>query len=186
MPWYMPLIVYFCRIGDVSVGTIRIISVMRGHKMLSAVLGFLEVIIWIFAVSTVITHLQDNFIIAFAYAAGFATGNLVGMTIEERLAMGNVMLRVVNTNRNVHLSAELRKRNFVVTEVEGIGFNGPTEISLILLRRKDSQEVVNLIKEITPDVFISVEDVRHTTATLPRLTATQSNIPNWLRRAKMR
>ncbi|HEX2991004.1 MAG TPA: DUF5698 domain-containing protein, partial [Anaerolineales bacterium] len=83
----LPLIIFLTRVLDVTLGTLRIIFISRGRKYLAPLLGFIEVLIWITVVSQIIGG-ASNFAAYFAYAAGFAVGNYVGMWIEERLAIG--------------------------------------------------------------------------------------------------
>ena len=89
----MPILIFMARICDVSIGTLRIIFVSKGKRNIAPVLGFFEVLIWITAISKIMENL-DNYINFVAYAAGFATGNYVGMIIEEKLAMGILMISV--------------------------------------------------------------------------------------------
>ena len=88
------LLIFFLRIGDVSLGTIRIIFVARGNKFIAPLLGFFEVFIWVIAISNIIQHL-DNWVNYVAYAGGFAAGNFIGMLIEERLAVGVSLVRII-------------------------------------------------------------------------------------------
>jgi uncharacterized protein YebE (UPF0316 family) len=89
----LPLLIFFARICDVSIGTMRIIFVSKGKKNIAPLLGFFEVLIWIIVISKIMQNL-NNYVNYVAYAAGFATGNLVGMIIEEKLAVGVQMIRV--------------------------------------------------------------------------------------------
>ena len=89
----LPILIFLARICDVSIGTMRIIFVSKGKKNIAPVLGFFEVLIWITAISKIMQNL-DNYVNYIAYAGGFATGNFIGMLIEERLAMGILMIRV--------------------------------------------------------------------------------------------
>jgi len=90
----IPLMIMFARICDVTIGTFRIILVSRGERLYASLAGFVEVFIWVVAVSQVLTNFGGliNYI---AYAAGFAIGNYIGITLERRLAMGMVVMRVI-------------------------------------------------------------------------------------------
>lgn len=96
--WYgnviLPPVVFASRVGDVRLGTMRIILTARGRRNLAPLLGFLEVLIWIVVVSRLITHARTPFAFL-GYAAGFALGNFAGIYIEEWFAIGYVTVRVI-------------------------------------------------------------------------------------------
>src|SRR5512135_378035 len=116
----MPLLIFMARICDVSIGTLRIIFVSKGKKNIAPFLGFFEVLIWIIAISKIMENL-DNYINYVAYAAGFATGNFVGMIIEEKLAMGILMIRIITHNGGPELVQLLNNRGFGATSTEAHG-----------------------------------------------------------------
>src|SRR5512133_1089459 len=116
----MPLLIFMARICDVSIGTLRIIFVSKGKRNIAPILGFFEVLIWITAISKIMENL-DNYINFVAYAAGFATGNFVGMIIEEKLAMGIMMIRVFAHERGNELVQNLNSEGFGATVVEAHG-----------------------------------------------------------------
>lgn len=161
--WYgnvfLPLIVFASRVGDVSLGTMRIILTARGKRNLAPLLGFLEVLIWIVVVSRLITYTRTPFAFL-GYAAGFALGNFVGIYIEEWFAIGYVTVRVILQKRGEELFAALRKEGFGVTIFDGWGTQGPVQLIFTVVRRKDLRRVVNIIQSISPTSFFSVEDVR--------------------------
>jgi hypothetical protein len=135
MPWYIPLLIFIARIGDVSIGTVRTILVLSGYRVTSALLGAVEVMIWVLAVGGVIRYL-NNPLALLGYAGGFAAGVLVGMTIEEKLALGYRLVRIITPRRwegagdrfpgeegpaPVGLAAALRRSGFRATRIEGEG-----------------------------------------------------------------
>jgi len=162
MPWFVPVLVFFARILDVSIGTIRIIVVIRGQKFIAALLGFFEVTIWLMAVSTVITNIRESLWTVVAYSAGFACGNLVGMFIEEKLALGNQMIRIVNTDPTRDVAVYMRENGFVVTRVEASGVQGTSELSFLVVPRRLTSKTLSLIREFCPAAFVTGEDVRST------------------------
>src|SRR4030065_1709627 len=107
----LPVIIFLARICDVSIGTMRIIFVSKGKKKIAPVLGFFEVLIWIIAISKIMQNL-DNYINYVAYAAGFATGNFVGMIIEEKLAMGIQMIRIFTNEKGMELVQTLNSQGY--------------------------------------------------------------------------
>ena len=156
MAWYIPLLIFGARICDVSIGTTRMILTVAGHRVISSVLGFFEVIIWVLAVGGAIRYL-DHVTALLGYGGGFATGVLVGMTIENRIALGYRLVRAINRDPAIDLSAALREQGHRVTRVEGTGQSGPVEIAFMVVRRRGLPEVKRQIAEIAPEAFMTIE-----------------------------
>lgn len=165
----IPLLICLARICDVTLGTIRIMYVARGIKVLAAVLGFFEVIIWLFAIGQIVSNLT-NIVNYFAYAFGYALGNYIGITIEEKLSVGVLMLRIITKDMAGALVKALRAAGFGITSIDGKGIYGPVEVIFTVINRKDLDGVVAIIKEYNPQAIYSVQDVRSvSTAPFPRL-----------------
>jgi uncharacterized protein YebE (UPF0316 family) len=127
LPRRRPVFIFLARICDVTIGTMRIIFVSRGMKMVAPVLGFFEVFIWIIAVGQIFQNLT-NPLNYFAYAAGFATGNFVGMLVEERLAMGLALIRIITQRDATNLIDYLRTAGYGVTVIDAQGKMGPGKV----------------------------------------------------------
>jgi uncharacterized protein YebE (UPF0316 family) len=160
---WLPLLIFLARIGDVSLGTIRMICVVRGQKLLAVVLGFFEILIWIFAVSNVLMDL-DRWANIIAYASGYASGNAVGMWIESRLAMGMQAISFMSRGRAQAVAERLRYAEHCVTTLVGSGRDGPVAICLAIVPRKRTPNVIRMAREIDPEVIVTVEDVRESSA----------------------
>ncbi len=155
----VPAFIFFARICDVTIGTMRIIFVSRGMKMVAPVLGFFEVFIWIIAVGQIFQNLT-NPLNYFAYAAGFATGNYVGMLVEERLAMGLALIRVITQRDATNLIDYLRGAGYGVTVLDAQGKQGPGKVIFSVIKRKNIKDVEKAIHEFNPKAFYSIEDIR--------------------------
>ncbi len=156
---FLPLMIFFLRIVDVSLGTIRIIFVSKGYKNLAPVIGFFEILIWIFVVSRVLGSL-DSWISFVAYAGGFAAGNFVGMRLEERLAIGFELVRVI-TKREAHeLISKLKSKGYGITSVKATGMDGEVAVLYVIIRRKRLAEVLEYIRDYNPNALYTVEDIR--------------------------
>lgn len=155
----LPLLIFLSRIIDVSIGTIRIIFVSRGKKNLAPLLGFFEVMVWIVAISQIMKHL-DNFVCYFAYAAGFATGTFVGMILEEKLAIGMLVVRVILVRDECSLRERLHDAGFGVTVVDAKGANGEVKIVYTIIKRKELEEVLEIVTKCNSKAFYSIEDAR--------------------------
>ncbi|MFZ5980161.1 MAG: DUF2179 domain-containing protein [Candidatus Zixiibacteriota bacterium] len=160
LPFYVvPILIFLARILDVSIGTVRIILVSRGNRTIASVLGFFEVFIWLLAISQIVQNLTDivNYI---AYAAGFAAGTYIGMTIERRLAIGNLLVRVIIPREHSDLIVYLIAQNYKITYVEAEGALGHRTIIFMIVNRSSLKKLINIIKQYSPKAFYTVEDVR--------------------------
>ncbi|GAB4319638.1 MAG: DUF2179 domain-containing protein [Bacteroidales bacterium] len=157
--WFvLPLLIFFSRVLDVSIGTIRLIFVSKGYKYLAPVLGFFEVIIWLLAIGQIMQHLT-NVACYIAYGAGFAAGNYVGIVLEEKLSMGKVLVRVIPRRDITDLVNHLRHDGFAVTTFPANGMSGPVEVVLSIINRKTLAEYVSIVHQYNPHAFYTVEDV---------------------------
>ena len=163
LEWYswvvLPFIVFLARFIEVALGTLRIIFLYRGRKYLAPLLGFVEVLIWITVVSEVVRGAQ-NIAAYLAYAAGFAAGNYVGMLIEEKLAIGTLVVRVILPQHGTELVERLRAEGYGATYADGHGASGPVMLIYTVVLRKELAHVVNLIQEVHPKAFFTVEELR--------------------------
>jgi uncharacterized protein YebE (UPF0316 family) len=155
----IPVLVFLARILDVSVGTLRIIFVSKGFKNYAALLGFFESLVWILAVSQVMKHM-DNGVTYVAFALGFAVGNYVGMLIEERIAIGNQIIRIITRHDASELVDYLKHSGYVVTSIDAVGESGPVKLIFTVARRRKLEGVVAVIKRFNPNAFYTIEDVR--------------------------
>ena len=162
--WYvwviLPLIVFLARFVDVTLGTLRIIFLSRGRKLLAPLLGFVEVVIWITVVSQIVGSTQNNFIAYFAYAAGFAVGNYVGMLIEEKLAIGTLVIRIILPKKKNLLVNRLHEEGYGVTYADAQGGSGPVILVYTVVLRKEFEQVVSIIEDAAPKAFYTVEELR--------------------------
>ena len=155
----IPLFIFLARIIDVSLGTIRIIYISRGMKVLAPIFGFLEIMIWLVAIGLIMQNLT-NVAYYLAYGLGFATGNFVGIMIEERLAMGRVVIRIITHIDASILLNNMRNAGYGATAVNAEGSMGPVKIIYTIVDRKEMERVLDLVQQFNPKAFFSVEDVR--------------------------
>jgi len=155
----IPILIFFARICDVSLDTLRVIFVINGKKNMAPLLGFFEALIWLIAISQIIQNLHST-IGYFAYAAGFAAGNYVGMLIEEKLAMGHVIIRVITRRPAAMLIKKLISKNYRVTTIEGEGNAGRVDIVFAVVRRNAIPQIIDSIKQFNPRAFYTIENVR--------------------------
>lgn len=158
--FYLPIFIFFSRILDVSIGTLRIMFVAKGLRGKATLLGFIEVLIWIIVVAQIFQNL-DNWFNYVAYAGGFAAGTYIGMFIEEKMKMGVQIFRIIVTKEMSSLPEKLKEADFRVTAVDGEGKYGPVKVLLTIAKRKRWQELTDIVSTHAPNAFYSVEDVKH-------------------------
>src|SRR5664279_1573176 len=155
----MPILIFLARICDVSIGTMRIIFVSKGKRNIAPILGFFEVLIWITAISKIMENL-DHYINFIAYAAGFATGNFVGMIIEEKLAMGILMIRVFAYEKGNEMVLSLNAKGYGATVIEAHGAREKIDLIYSIVKRNELANVLNIITNLNPKAFYTIEDVK--------------------------
>ncbi len=155
----LPLLIFLARISDQTIGTLRLIFLSKGHKGIAPFLGFFEVIIWLIAVSQIMKHL-DNLLCYVAYGGGFAMGNYIGMVLEEKLSIGNVLVRIIPKKDTSELIAYLRENNYGVTSVEAEGAKGRVNIVFSIIKRKDVEHVISIINRFNPNSFYTIEEIK--------------------------
>ena len=155
----LPLIIFFARICDVSLGTLRIVFVSKGKKKIAPILGFFELFIWIVVISELFKT-ADSIMCYFAYAGGYAAGNFIGMNIEERIALGSQLIQVFSSKDVTALRKSLQEAGFGTTMVEGDGSAGKTNILYTVINRKTFAKAEKILKDFDPLIFYVIEDVR--------------------------
>lgn len=177
----LPLLIFIARIGDVSINTIRIIYVLGGRRVTATLLGFFESFIWLMAIRQIFEHL-DNWICYVAYPAGFAMGIFVGMIIEERIAYGKVIVRIITRKDVTGLIAYLSANRFRYTRVDAQGPDGHENLVFTVMEREHLELMLYTLRDILPTAFYTVEKVNSATevGTLKEETSRWS-ITTWLR-----
>lgn len=154
----IPLGIFCARIVDVSLGTLRIILLSRGNRIYVPFLGFFEVLLWVVVMANIVKSLNHP-IYYVAYAGGFAAGNYVGMVIENRLAMGISLVRVITGIDGLDLVVRLRELGYVVTEVTGHGNRGEVRVLFTIVKRREAPHLVEVVRQFNPNAFYTIEDV---------------------------
>jgi uncharacterized protein YebE (UPF0316 family) len=159
----LPLLILVARVIDVTLQTIRIIFISKGNRIAAPILGFFEVFIWIIAIGQIMGNI-NNFACYFGYAAGFGLGNYVGLRVEEHLAMGNLLIRVISQKDGNILIKNLNVKGYGATMVEGEGSLGKVQLIYSIVKRDNIHDVISIINEFNPKAFYSIEDIRKVSA----------------------
>lgn len=152
-------LIFMARICDVSLGTMRIAFISRGHKVLAPVVGFFEVLIWLIALRQILQDLTNVFYYV-SYAGGFAAGTFVGLWIEERMAIGNRIIQVITRQDATELIESLRLAGYGVTSLSAQGIDGHVHLLFSVIKRQDIDTFITIVERLNPRAFYSIEDVR--------------------------
>ena len=155
----LPLIIFASRIGDVTLGTLRHVLMARGQKSIAPLLGFFEVLIWIIIVSQIMKQ-ANNFACYIGWAGGFAMGNYIGLLIEERIALGLQIIRIISHQDCAEMLTRLQAENHGITVIDAQGAKGPVKVILTVAKRKNIEQIIQVIQRYNPDAFYSIEDIR--------------------------
>ena len=151
--------IFSLRVIELSLDTIRVLMVMRGRKGPAWLLGFVQATIFVFAISYVLSGL-DNPINMLGYAAGFATGTVVGMYIEERLAIGHIQMSIVSPRRGSAIAEKMRAEGYAVTEIPAKGKDGMVTMLSCSVLRRNVDKVRQIVNQADSTAFITAEEVR--------------------------
>ena len=181
---FLPLLIFGSRILDVSLDTLRIVFVSKGNKLVAPILGFFEILIWLVAITRIMQNL-DNIACYIAYASGFATGNYIGLRIEQKLALGIRMFRIITQKDATSLIKSLKKNGFGATVIEAEGKEGGVHVIYSIVKRSDNQKIIEIINRFNPQAFYSIEDVIKINENLVGYSRSSGVIiPRWMRKGR--
>ncbi|WP_020532184.1 DUF2179 domain-containing protein [Flexithrix dorotheae] len=157
----LPILIFLARICDVSINTVRVIFMLSGKRLVATLLGFFESAIWLIAISQILQNI-GSVVTYLAYAGGFAMGIYAGMLIEERMALGKVIVRII-TQIDAHLLIEeMEKRGYGVTSVDAKrGKSEDVNIIFTVVKRKNVDALVDVINEFNPNAFYTLETLKY-------------------------
>ncbi len=181
----LPGLIFFSRVTDVTLDTLRIVFLTRGNKIVAPILGFFEILIWLVAITRIMANL-DNFVTYIAYALGFAVGNYVGLMVEEKLAIGTRLIRIITTTDATILINNLREKGFGATAIDAEGKNGLVHIIFVTTRRKVVYQVIAILNHFNPKTFYSIEDIRSVNINNTNYISgnTKINSARWMQKEK--
>lgn len=156
----LPVLIFCLRICDMTLDTLRIIFMTKGLRRLAPIIGFFEILIWIIAITRIMRNL-DNWLCYVAYAGGFATGNYIGMLVDEKLAIGHELIRVITRMDATQLAANLRADGYGVTTVKASGMQGDVGILYIIANRKNQKHVIQIVQRYNPKAFVTVQSIHY-------------------------
>ncbi|MFH0808383.1 MAG: DUF2179 domain-containing protein [archaeon] len=163
----LPLLIFLARVADVSIGTIRLIFVSKGFKILSPILGFFEILIYIITVSKILSDMTNPWLYV-VYALGYSAGNYIGMCIEEKLSIGKVMIRIITQKNSEQLIKNLKEEGYNLTIVDAKGKRGKVKLIFSVINKKELKSIIKIMDKTNPKAFYSIEDVRYAQENIPQ------------------
>lgn len=154
----LPLFIFCLRVCDVTLDTLRIIFMTKGFRRLAPIIGFFEILIWIVAITRIMQHL-NSWVCYVAYAGGFAMGNYVGMLLDEKLAIGHELIRVITRVDAGELATAIRAAGYGMTTVKATGMQGEVGLLFIIVNRKNQKHALEIIQQYTPNAFFTIENI---------------------------
>ncbi len=158
-PLLSALFIFVLRLADMTLDTLRVLFMMRGRKLTAGAIGFAQATIFVIAISTVLSQL-GNWLNIIGYAGGFAAGVVVGMMIEERMALGFSQMRIISSTKGQAVANALRAVGYAVTEISGRGKDGMVNVLLVTVRRKEVDHLQDIVLQADESAFITIEEVR--------------------------
>lgn len=155
----LPLLIFVARVADVSLGTLRIVFISQGRKNLAPLIGFLEIFIWLLAIGQIFSDLT-NILYYIAFAAGFALGNYVGLIIENKLSLGFLSLQLILSENPDNLIKTLKSQGYGITSLTAEGAKGNVKVVIMVIKRKNKANILEIIRELSPNAFISIQQVQ--------------------------
>lgn len=153
------VLIALMRISDVTIGTFRTIMVVQGRKYQAAIAGFFEVLIWIFAMRYIVQHM-DNMYNLLGYALGFSLGNILGITLEQKVALGYVQVNIISPHKSEEIAKTLREKKFGVTILPAEGKSGELSILIAIIKRKFLSDLMKTVENIDKRAFVTIQAAR--------------------------
>ena len=145
--------VFFARILDVTIGTVRTMFVVKGKRFISACMGFIEVLIWFLVVREALSTNNNSIYVAISYALGFATGTYIGGFLASKLIKGKIAVQVFT--ENIDIVNILRETGYAVTVMDCKGYNTNSKYMLYIgVDKNKERELRKIIEQIDTKAFI--------------------------------
>ncbi len=155
----LPILIFSFRVVDVALGTLRIVFISQGRKKLAPLVGFFEMLIWLFAMGQIFSNLT-NIIYYIAYASGFAMGNYTGLILESKISLGLLSLHLIVRENHEELVKTLKAQGYGLTTLTAEGLKTSVKLVILVIKRKNLAKILDIIKNVTPNAFMSIENVK--------------------------
>lgn len=155
------VLIFFLKFVEVTISTLRIVIVTKGERVKGALIAFFEVMLWVFVVTLVLDDLMSDPFKIVIYGAAFASGNYIGSVLEEKLALGTINITAITgVKEGSKLAEAMREEGYALTSIHGSGRESEKLILYLHIPRKKVHETIDLLKEKSPGVVITVNEIR--------------------------
>lgn len=154
---FLGVLIFLAEVAVLTLGTVRTMVTVLGESRAAFYLGCLEMSLWIFGTSAVMLKVGEEPFLGVCYAVGFACGNVVGILAEKKLALGNVVVRIISAWKGADIAHAVRQAGFMITTVAGEGSAGPVTVQFVVCKRKDMKQLLGLARSVDPDLFYTFE-----------------------------
>lgn len=151
------MVIFLAEVAVLTLGTIRTMVTVLGETKAAFLLGCLEMSLWIFGTSAVMLKVGEEPFLGVCYAVGFACGNVVGILAERKLALGNVVVRIISAWHGPRIAEAVRQAGYGITTVAGEGSEGPVTVQFVVCKRKDMKHVLRVAREVDAEIFYTFE-----------------------------
>ena len=155
--------IFFCRVLDVSLATLRTILTVKGKRLMAALAGFFEVMIWFLVVRNAFNSSESGIVLAIAYAGGFAAGTYIGGLVAKKVIKGTVDVHIVTSGHNDELFSAIRSRGYAVTtvNVNSSEFGGEKYMGFAEVKTSNLEDFKKIVYQYDPGAFISVQETTY-------------------------
>lgn len=151
--------IFFVRVLDVALGTVRMLFTVKGKRFVASTIGFIEMLIWFLIVKEALNTDLTSIWIAVSYAGGYALGTLLGSYLSERLISGMVTVQAILSSANDEVVTMIRKAGYAVSVLDVKGQDDkPKYLLLIEVNKKRQNTIRKLIKELDARAFVIIND----------------------------
>jgi len=154
---FLGILIFLAEVAVLTLGTVRTMVTVLGESKAAFSLGCLEMTLWIFGTSAVMLKVGEEPFLGVCYAVGFAVGNVIGIIAEKKLALGNVVVRIISAWKGAEIALAVRDGGFGITTVAGEGSDGPVTVQFVVCKRKDMKHVLSLARTVDSELFYTFE-----------------------------
>lgn len=155
----LPALIFLARVADVTVATVKLMFVVNNARKKAAFLGFFEALITIMALSRIMQD-ASNLLAFIMYAAGFATGTYVGMWIEEKMAYGSVLVRILSKHIPHELLSYLAENQYRYSMIDANDQSGNTQMLFTVCKRSHVKTFLATLENTAPQALYTIEGVK--------------------------
>ena len=151
--------IFFVRILDVSLGTLRTMITVKGKMFYASLIGFVEILIWFLIVREALNTDNTSIFVALSYALGFATGTYIGGILSSKFIDGNLGLQIIT--KHLEMVDILRKAGYGVTVMDVEGKEDNQYMLFVEINKKSYEHVHNLIKQADKNAFTVANETKY-------------------------